>query len=104
MTYWQGAEKGSGMLRVPQHERKITNDINSLPFVPSSSSGPALSIVEGLREDFSATYYGPAMNSSGTSAIRRYVFEPTVELYLILSSSGAVAVATSKVFKVQASM
>jgi hypothetical protein len=36
--------------------------------------------------------------------IKRCVFEPAAEPYLILSSSGAVAVATSKVFKVQASM
>jgi hypothetical protein len=35
-----------GMLRDPQHERKINNDINSPPFV--------LSLVEGLRR-FSAT-------------------------------------------------
>jgi hypothetical protein len=32
--------------------RKIINDINPPPFVPSSSSGLALSTVEGLREDF----------------------------------------------------
>src|SRR5919106_5983866 len=37
------------MLREPQHERKIINDIKSTPFV--------LSHVEGLREGFSATCY-----------------------------------------------
>jgi hypothetical protein len=42
------------MLRVPQHERKNTNDINSPPFVPSSSSGLALSAVEGLLGIFSS--------------------------------------------------
>jgi hypothetical protein len=41
------AEKGFGMLRVPQHERKIINDFKSSSFV--------LSHVEGFREDFSAT-------------------------------------------------
>jgi hypothetical protein len=43
----QVAEKKFGMLRVPQHEREITNEINSPPFV--------LSRVEGLREGFSST-------------------------------------------------
>jgi hypothetical protein len=36
------------MLRDPQHERKINNDINFLPFVVSP--------VEGLREGFSAAF------------------------------------------------
>jgi hypothetical protein len=45
------------MLRDPQHERKINNDINSPPFVPSMDSGRALSAVEGLREGFSAPCY-----------------------------------------------
>src|SRR5262245_52438920 len=40
------AKKGPGMLRVPQHERKIITDIKFPPFV--------LSTVEGLREAFSA--------------------------------------------------
>jgi len=40
------AEKGFGMLRAPQHERKIAKDIKASPFV--------LSIVEGLRRSFSA--------------------------------------------------
>jgi len=44
---WQVAEEGLGMLRVPQHERNNIKDIKSLPFV--------LSVVEGLRERFSAT-------------------------------------------------
>ncbi|HEX9453238.1 MAG TPA: hypothetical protein VGA27_02735, partial [Candidatus Binatia bacterium] len=35
------------MLRVPQHERKILNEIKIPPFV--------LSAVEGLRQGFSAT-------------------------------------------------
>jgi len=35
------------MLRDPQHERKITKDANSNPFV--------LSLVEGFREGFSLT-------------------------------------------------
>ena len=34
------------MLRVPQHERKVLNEIKAPPFV--------LSIVEGLRQNFSA--------------------------------------------------
>jgi hypothetical protein len=34
------------MLREPQHERKILNDIRTPPFV--------LSTVEGLRQSFSA--------------------------------------------------
>src|SRR4029453_12095952 len=42
----QVAEKKFGMLRVPQHERKIINDFKSTPIV--------LSHVEGLRERFSA--------------------------------------------------
>ena len=37
-------------------ERKIMNDINTPPFVPSSSSGLALSFVEGLPDDFLAFY------------------------------------------------
>ncbi len=37
------------MLREPQHERKITNVIKAPPFV--------LSLVEGLRQGFSATDY-----------------------------------------------
>jgi len=36
------------MLRVPQHERKIIDEINHPPFV--------LSDVEGLREYFSASW------------------------------------------------
>ena len=43
------AEERYGMLRDPQHERKILNDIKTLPFVPSMNSGQALSIVEGIR-------------------------------------------------------
>jgi hypothetical protein len=44
----QAAEKRFGMLRVPQHERKIINEFKSSPFV--------LSHVEGLeRVGFSAT-------------------------------------------------
>ena len=39
-------KKMLGMLRDPQHERKIINDFKSSPFI--------LSYVEGLREDFSA--------------------------------------------------
>jgi hypothetical protein len=41
-----------GMLRDPQHQRKIIKDINSPPFVPSINSGQTLSPVEGLREGF----------------------------------------------------
>jgi hypothetical protein len=52
---WQVAEEGLEMLRVPQHERNNIKDIKSPSFVPSSSSGRALSVVEGLREHFSAT-------------------------------------------------
>jgi hypothetical protein len=37
---------------VPQHDRKNIVEINTHPFVPSSSSGRALSLVEGLREEF----------------------------------------------------
>src|SRR3990172_1021583 len=44
----QVAEKRFGMLREPQHERKILNDIKTPPFV--------LSTVEGLRQSFSTTY------------------------------------------------
>jgi hypothetical protein len=39
-------QKRAGMLREPQHERKIITGINSPPFVPS--------VVEGLRGSFSA--------------------------------------------------
>ncbi len=42
----QVAEKRFGMLRGPQHERKIPNDIKTPPFV--------LSTAEGLRWGFSA--------------------------------------------------
>ena len=38
---------------MPQHERK-NNNTKSRPFVTSASSGRALSLVEGFREDFSA--------------------------------------------------
>jgi hypothetical protein len=38
------AEKGFGMLRESQHERRILNDIKTLPFVLSS--------VEGLPQSF----------------------------------------------------
>jgi hypothetical protein len=38
------------MLREPQHERKILNEIKTPPFV--------LSIVEGLRQSFSAACKG----------------------------------------------
>jgi hypothetical protein len=37
------AEESFGMLRDPQHERKINNDINSPPFI--------LSPVEGVRKE-----------------------------------------------------
>ena len=47
------------MLQVPQHERKDINVINAPPFVPSINSGQALSLVEGLREGFSATHQVP---------------------------------------------
>ena len=40
--------KRSGMLREPEHERKIITDFKPSPFV--------LSHVEGLREGFSALY------------------------------------------------
>jgi hypothetical protein len=40
------------MLRVPQHERKKINDINSFPFVTSINSVQALSAVEGLLRVF----------------------------------------------------
>jgi len=40
------------MLRDPQHERKILNDIKTPPFVPSMNSGQALSTVEGVRQCF----------------------------------------------------
>jgi hypothetical protein len=43
-----------GLLRVPQHERKNTNDINSPPFVTSINSVQALSAVEGLLGIFLA--------------------------------------------------
>jgi hypothetical protein len=46
-TLQQVAEKRFGMLREPQHERKILRDFKTPPFV--------LSTVEGLRESFSAT-------------------------------------------------
>jgi hypothetical protein len=39
-------QKRFGMFRVPQHERKMFNDVNSCPFV--------LSLVEGLPESLSA--------------------------------------------------
>jgi hypothetical protein len=48
------------MLREPQHERNIINDINFPLFVPSSSSGLALSSVEGLREVFQQSARGGA--------------------------------------------
>jgi len=41
---YQVAEKKLGMLREPQHERNIFNDIKSAPFV--------LSAVEGLLKSF----------------------------------------------------
>ena len=44
LLYWQRAEKRFGMLREPQHGRRMINDINPPPFV--------LSTVEGLREGF----------------------------------------------------
>jgi hypothetical protein len=44
--------KRFGMLRGPQHERKNISDINQPPIVPSSSSGRALSGVEGLFSGF----------------------------------------------------
>jgi len=44
-----GYGKRFGMLREPQHERKILNDIKTPPFV--------LSTVEGLRRSFSAAYW-----------------------------------------------
>jgi len=47
MVIWRVAEKRFGMLRGPQHERKIRNDIQTSPFV--------LSTVEGLRQCYSAT-------------------------------------------------
>ena len=45
-----------GMLRVPQHERKNTNDINSPPFVTSINSVQALRTVEGLLGIFLAAH------------------------------------------------
>ena len=45
-------EKRSGMLRVPQHERKKINAVNSFPFVTSINSVQALSAVEGLLRVF----------------------------------------------------
>ena len=45
------------MLRVPQHERKDINVINAPPFV--------LSLVEGLREGFSATHQAPGIRPTG---------------------------------------
>ena len=44
--------KRFGMLREPQHERKILNDIITPPFVTSINSVQALSTVEGLRQCF----------------------------------------------------
>jgi hypothetical protein len=44
LPFWQVAEKRSGMLRAPHHERKNINDINSSPFV--------LSAVEALLRVF----------------------------------------------------
>jgi hypothetical protein len=44
---WRVAEKRFGMLREPQQERKIINVVKAPRFV--------LSLVEGLREGFSAT-------------------------------------------------
>jgi hypothetical protein len=41
---YQVTEKNLGMLREPQHERKLINDIKPTPFV--------LSVVEGLRKGF----------------------------------------------------
>jgi len=45
------------MLREPQHERKILNDIKIPPFVTSINSVQALSPVEGLRQSFSAACF-----------------------------------------------
>jgi hypothetical protein len=42
------------MLRRPQHERKILNDIKTPPFVTSINSVQALRVVEGLAQGFSA--------------------------------------------------
>ena len=53
------------MLRVPQHERKKINDINSFPFVTSINSVQALSAVEGLLRVFSATCWGPGEEMLG---------------------------------------
>jgi len=63
------------MLREPQHERKILNDIKARPFVPSSSSGRTLSTVEGLRQSFSSKPLDmgaePAENCLGVATRRR---------------------------------
>ena len=50
LVHYQVAEKRFGMLREPQHERKIFNDHRAPPFV--------LSFVEGLREIFSTLLDG----------------------------------------------
>jgi hypothetical protein len=56
--------KKSGMLREPQHERQIINNIKSSPFVTSIDSVQALSRVEGLRKIFQQPTYTDA-NLSG---------------------------------------
>jgi hypothetical protein len=38
------------MLREPQHEREILNDIKTSPFVPSIDSGQTLSVDEGTQQ------------------------------------------------------
>src|SRR6266508_794095 len=60
------------MLREPQHERKILDDIKNPPFVPSSSSGRALSTVEGLRLSFQQ----PASESEAMQSRFRVVMTP----------------------------
>jgi hypothetical protein len=41
------------MLREPQHERKIVNDLKTPPFVPSIKLRTGSELIEGLLESFS---------------------------------------------------
>ena len=53
------------MLRVPQYERKVLNDIKAPPLV--------LSIVEGLRQSFSATREAFPINHVRGFSVKFYV-------------------------------
>ena len=66
------------MLRDPQHERKIINDCEFSPFVPSIDSGRALIYacpepsrrVEGLRGSFSAACFREPVAGKAVTALR----------------------------------